>query len=434
MPKEIEIIPTYFDHVLSNKYPVNIIVGGRASGKTFFMEQLTAINLNNCKGYKLLVVEDVETNIGAGVKDGIQERIDEFGHEQFYKSTKIPPEISHNITNNNVIFKGYHSEKQQKQVKSLNEVTAAWYEEGENITFNQFKALRMQLRGGDPKDRQLFITMNPINPDSYINNTFFKTKPDEVFETFEDGRPKVFVKNINVELVDKEVIIPCLVVVTTHWDNPYLTDEQRADIEDLKNTDIDLWHMLAEGKFIYPKGALLTKRNDYSLSKFIIEQAARLTAVVDTASSGSDSATLAIYAKVDEEHHYLIDCIKDDNDADQVIPRMTTMINKYKPQKVYIEKNHEGLYYESEIKRGISKGILVSKFHSSENKHEKILGQSGRMVEHLYIRDDADREYKSFVSEMYSYNKDKKKNDHDDCIDNVAMYFKHGNKTGMKFG
>jgi hypothetical protein len=29
-----------------------------------------------------------------------------------------------------------------------------------------------------------------------------------------------------------------------------------------------------------------------------------------------------------------------------------------------------------------------------------------------------------------AYNKDEKKNSHDDCIDNVAMYFKHGNKKG----
>lgn len=224
-----------------------------------------------------------------------------------------------------------------------------------------------------------------------------------------------------------------MVVISTHHDNPYLTHEQRASIESLKDTDLDKWMQLAEARFIYPKGALLTRRNHYSLNKLDLNQAARITAIVDTASSGTDSATLGIYAEYDTEHHYLIDSVKDPDDAKKVIPRMITMINKYQPQKVMVEKNHEGLYYESEIKKGITNNVLVTKFHSSENKHEKILGQSGRMIEHLYIRDDGNREYNEFIYEMYGYNKDKKKNKHDDCIDNVAMYFKHGSNRGVSF-
>lgn len=253
--REIEILPIYYDYILTTNYPVNIMVGGRNSGKSFFMEQLAAINMHNKKDYKLLVIEDVETNIGEGVKNGIEERIGDLGYESLYKSTKQPACISH-TNGNNTIFKGYHSEKQQKQVKSLNEVTAAWYEEAENITYDQFKALRMQLRGGDPKDRQLFLTMNPINPDSFINEYFFQQEPDEVIEWFADGRPKVFIKNINVDMdmggQIVQVIIPCMVVVSVHWDNRHLTNEQRADIEELKYSNLDQYEMLAEGKFIRP--------------------------------------------------------------------------------------------------------------------------------------------------------------------------------------
>lgn len=222
------------------------------------MEQNATIKMHNSKDYKLLVIEDVEVNIGAGVKDGIESRIDEFEYNPVFRSTVTPPSIKH-VNGNNTIFKGYHSKEQQKQVKSLNEVTAVWYEEAENITYDQFKALRMQLRGGSPDDRQLFLTMNPINEDGYVCHQFFKTDPDEVFERFPDGRPKVFVKNIKVELENNGIVeiidIPCMVVVTTHWDNPYLTNEQRADIEELKYTDKDQYMMLAEGKFVKGQGA-----------------------------------------------------------------------------------------------------------------------------------------------------------------------------------
>ena len=252
---EVDIISIYYDYVLTQNYPVNILVGGRNSGKSFFMEQFANYKLHNSKKYKLLVVEDVEVNIGAGVKDGILERADEFGLGEYVAGTKVPPEITHKLTGNSVIFKGYHSTAQQKQVKSLNEVTAAWYEEGENITYEQFKALRMQLRGGEPNDRQLFITMNPINEAGFINQYFFKQDPDEVFERFDDGRPKVFVKNITVEVDDNTITIPCMVIVTTYKDNPYLTHEQIADIEEYKYTNPDLYKMLAEGKFVKGSGA-----------------------------------------------------------------------------------------------------------------------------------------------------------------------------------
>lgn len=287
MTKEIEIIPIYYDYVLTTNYPVYVLVGGRNSGKSYFMEQLAVINMNNNKNYKLLVIEDVEVNIGAGVKDGIESRIDDFGYEGLFNSTKQPPEIKHIATNSGVIFKGYHSKEQQKQVKSLNEVTAAWYEEAENITYDQFKALRMQLRGNNDENRKLFLTMNPINEDGFICKYFFQTDPDEVIEKFSDGRPKVFVKKIKVELDNngktETMEISCMVIVTTHWDNPYLTKEQRADIEELKYTDTDQYAMLAEGKFVKGQGAYFHEfeKHIHVIEPYMIPQDHRRYRVLD---------------------------------------------------------------------------------------------------------------------------------------------------------
>lgn len=270
--REIEIIPLYYKYVLGSNYPVVVLVGGRNSGKSYFMEQLAAINTHNNAKYKLLVIEDVETNIGEGVKAGIEQRIEEFGYDSIYSSTKVPPEIKHKVNGNNVIFKGYHSDAQQKQVKSLNEVTAAWYEEAENITYDQFKSLRMQLRGGDAKDRQLFLTLNPVNENSFVNHYYFQEPPDEVFESFADGRPKVFVKNITVDIEEEVINIPCLVVVSVHWDNPYLTKEQRADIEEYLTTDPEKYAMLAEGKFVKPTGTYFKEftRQTHVIEPFVI--------------------------------------------------------------------------------------------------------------------------------------------------------------------
>ncbi len=268
---KIDILPLFFDYCIDKKYPITVLVGGRNSGKSFFMEQLATINLHNNDNYKMLVVEDVETNIGEGVKNGIENRIDEFHLQPLFKSVKVPAEIKH-LNGNNVIFRGYHSEAQQKQVKSLNEITAIWYEEAENITYQQFKALRMQLRGGNKQDRQLFLSLNPINPDGFVANYFFYEQPTKVFERFEDGRPKVFERTVKVEIDKKTIEVPCIVVCTTYKDNPYLTDEQRADIEELKDYDEDKYEMLANCKFVKSQGAFFKEfqRGIHTCEPFII--------------------------------------------------------------------------------------------------------------------------------------------------------------------
>lgn len=255
--KNIEILPLYYDYILSTDYDIYILVGGRASGKSYFLEQLTNINLNNKNNYVMLVIEDLDTNIGAGTKDGILARRSDFGIDNYIKSVKIPPELTY-ANGNKVLFKGYRTEDQQKSVKSLNGITAVWYEERQNITAEQFSGLRMQLRGGSPQDRKLYLTLNPVNSDGYINQIFFDgftPKKSQVFEWFEDGRPKVFERPIESTVDGETAVIKCLVIVSTYRDNPYLTTAQKADIEALKNTDPEMWDMLANGKFVKPAGA-----------------------------------------------------------------------------------------------------------------------------------------------------------------------------------
>lgn len=433
--KTVKVTPFYHDNVLVAPHDVVVQLGGRFSGKSQNDQVRLVGNLANKENYKLLVIEDLETGMADGFHAGLRDRIEEFEHEPAYNPRTRNAYIRNLLNGNQVLFKGFKSDQQKSNVKKLSAITEIVVEEGDWVTFSDLMAFVQQLRGGDPQDRKVTILMNPVNPDCYVNQELILKPADIVYEYFPGTkRPKVFQRDIKVNMTidgeEKETAISILVVISVHWDNPFLNDLQRASVESMKHSDPDGYAQLAEAKFIYPKGALLSSRNYFSFSRLDIMQAARITAIIDTASSGTNSATLGIYAEFDEEHHYLIDALKDPDDAKKVIPRFITMINKWKPQKVMIEKNHEGLYYESEVKRGVPKSILVEKFHSSENKHEKILGQSGRMINHLYIRDDGSREYDLFIAEAYGYNRDKKKNKVDDCIDNMAMYFKHGD-TGM---
>jgi phage terminase large subunit len=178
--------------------------------------------------------------------------------------TKAPPEIRNERNKNIVIFSGYASDQQKKAVKAIDQVTEILVEEGEWLVYDDFIALLHQLRGGEVEDRRLNILMNPVNPDCFVNAMFIETEPDKVIEYFPDRkRPKVFEKNIETTFTYQDETITditkVLICLSTHHDNPYLTIDQRATIEKLKETDPDKYLQLGEARFIRSSGCFFSE-------------------------------------------------------------------------------------------------------------------------------------------------------------------------------
>lgn len=255
----IEVSPFYHDYVLDKPYKVVIQVGGRFSSKSYNSAVEQVANLANKKNYKLLIIEDLDAGLSQGYYAGLVDKIDKFGHDKAYSCTRSPVRIYNKINKNEVLFSGFASEQQKKSVKAIDQVTAILVEEGEWLTYDDFIKLLHQLRGGRQEDRKLTIIMNPVNPDCFVNETFIETKPDRVIAHFEGtNRPKVFEKDIvtEFEFEGKTItdVTTVLVALSTHHDNPYLTIDQRASIENLRVTDPDAYLQLGEARFIRSKG------------------------------------------------------------------------------------------------------------------------------------------------------------------------------------
>lgn len=263
--KEIKVTPHYYDHVLTQNYQVIIQVGGRFSGKSHNEEIRLVSNLGSKKDYKLLVIEDLETGMADGFHSGLYSRIRDFEHEDAYTPQSRVAHIKNTVNGNEALFRGYATEQQRLNVKKMVEITEILVEEGEWMDYESFIGLLQQLRGGEEVDRRLTILMNPVNPDCFVNSMFIETQPDVVKLRFKDGRPKVFEKHIKTkfELNGKEIeqTVVVLVVLSTHYDNPYLTLSQRASIEQLRDTDPELYMQLGEAKFIRPAGTYFKEFN-----------------------------------------------------------------------------------------------------------------------------------------------------------------------------
>ena len=260
MNKDIKVTPFYFDNVLAQKYKVIIQVGGRFSSKSYNSEIEMAMNLGSKPNYKLLVIEDLDGGLTKGYYAGLKHKIELFEHDTAYSMIKSPVQITNMINGNMALFSGYASDQQKKAVKAIDQVTEIVVEEGEWLTYDDFIALMHQLRGGNSEDRRLSVLMNPVNPDCFVNQMFIETQPDKVLKYFPNSkRPKVFEKNIettfeyNGETITD--ITKVLIVLSTHHDNPYLTIDQRASIEKLKETDAELYLQLGEARFVKPRGA-----------------------------------------------------------------------------------------------------------------------------------------------------------------------------------
>jgi phage terminase large subunit len=290
MRKEVEVklTPLYFDRVYNQPYKVIIQVGGRFSSKSYNSEIEMALRLYDKPNYKLLVIEDLEGGLTKGYYAGLKHKIELLQHDSIYNMTKSPVQMTNTVNNNVVLFSGYATDQQKKSVKAIDQVTEIVVEEGEWLTYDDFVALLHQLRGGNPEDRRLNILMNPVNPNCFVNEMFIETTPDKVIEYFPNSnRPKIFEKNIEstFEYQGKTITdyTKVLIVLSTHHDNPYLTIDQRASIEKLKETDPDLYLQLGEARFIQSQGAYFPefKREIHVIEPFIIPPHWRRYRVLD---------------------------------------------------------------------------------------------------------------------------------------------------------
>ena len=257
--KRIKLTPLYKKYVYSAGYDAVVEIGGRYSGKSYNSQIEEAANLANKQDYKLLIIQDLDKGGSDGYYAGLVDKIAQFEHTPAYNITTSSTKITNTINGNSVLFRGYKTDQQKKDVKNIDQVTKIIVEEGEWMTFDDFLALIQQLRGKVEEDRRLDILLNPVNEYCFVNTEIIQKPPDKVFEYFPNSnRPKVFEKIISTHYQedgkDKNIEIKILVVLSTHYDNPHLTGVQRAAIEVYRTTDPDKYKQLGEARFIKSGG------------------------------------------------------------------------------------------------------------------------------------------------------------------------------------
>ena len=215
----------------------NVFYGGAGSGKSVFVAQRYIYRLLTERGRNLLCIRKVDKSNRDSTFALLKQVIIQWGLQGQFHFTQSPMVITCLWNGNQVIFRGLDDVEKIKSITFVSgPLTDIWVEEASEITEADDLQLRMRLRGTAPVAKQITYTFNPIIATHWLKGRFFD---------FPLSRDRASVLR------------------TTYKDNAWLDLDDRAEIESLKDQDIDFYRVYALGEW----GVL----GDTIFSNFVIE-------------------------------------------------------------------------------------------------------------------------------------------------------------------
>lgn len=227
-----------------------LLYGSRDSAKSYFAAQKVIIDTMSKPYSRYILLRKIYADIKDSQFQTIKDIISSYGLIDYFTITENPLKITFKPNGNYILARGLDKDYKMKSIK---DPTGIWYEEMNEIAFNDFLKSTSSLRGGVIQE---IATFNPEMEDSWITNYFFP--PKESYEK-EDGN------FITVPSIRKDTTI----LHTTYKDNQFVTEQSIELLESFKQVDyhyyriytLGLWGGALEG-LIYDKWDIVEKFPD----------------------------------------------------------------------------------------------------------------------------------------------------------------------------
>lgn len=233
--EEINIPKSGFNDIylplLSDENRRLILYGGRGSAKSAFAAQYIIMDLLKRPYTKWIAIRKIFADIKDSQFATLKWVIQHWKLEDLFHVTQSPMEITCKKNGNKVIFRGL--DKPHK-TKSIQNPTCAWFEEGNEISLEEYTKTATSLRGPRGCKIREMITFNPENEDDWINEYFFP--PKEMYET-SDGLYHY------IESIKKNTTI----LHTTYKDNKWMTKDLADKLEELKDQEENYYKVYTLG-------------------------------------------------------------------------------------------------------------------------------------------------------------------------------------------
>ena len=202
--------------------------GGRDSAKSYFAAQKVIIDTMRKPYSRFILVRKVYSDIKDSQFQTIKDIVAAYGLMDHFHFTENPLRITFKRNGNMILARGLDKEHKTKSIK---DPTGVWYEEANEIGFNDFLKTSTSLRGGILQE---IATFNPEMETEWINSYFFPPK-----QTYEkaDGNFH-FVNSIRSDST---------ILHTTYRDNAYVTPQSAELLESFKQVDENYYNIYTLG-------------------------------------------------------------------------------------------------------------------------------------------------------------------------------------------
>lgn len=219
--KEKVFLPCYQPYVEDYTYRYNIYYGGRGSGKTHFVISKLLI-----KGLKekrmILLMRKTATSLKYSVWKELNEAVDRFGLRRYFDFHVSDYSATCKITG--TVFKCLGLDEAEK-IKGFSNVSDCLLEEATEFNETDFDLIDGTIRSIDYNlPLQAYLLFNPIAKTNWVYKRW----------GFDTG------------------IVPhnTFILKTTYLDNPYLSQDYIARMENMRLTNPTRWEVEALGKFV----------------------------------------------------------------------------------------------------------------------------------------------------------------------------------------
>lgn len=230
-----------------------VVYGSRDSGKSDFVAQWFIIKALQPEFFRGLLVRKYYASIKNSQWQTILDYIDYWDLKPYFKVTENPLKITSKLSNNTISAVGL--DKPDKSI-GMKDPTCAWYEEADQISLDAYLYTSRSLRSSFTNNIVEWFTFNPRNENCWLNSYFFP--PKQTYER-DDGN-FTFVDSIRDDTI---------ILHTFYKFNRFCPYIRRADLEDLKNIDLNYYRVHALGLWggtmkglIYPEFTIVDEFPD----------------------------------------------------------------------------------------------------------------------------------------------------------------------------
>lgn len=201
--------PVYIPYFNKPQF-LQIFFGGSSSGKSFFITD--KIVVDTLSGVNWLCCRNVGKTIRNSIFNEIMKSISNMGVREYFKVNKTDMVITCTLNDKQILFCGLDDPEKVKSITPQNGVLERIFiEEATEVKREAYMQLKKRLRGMSNKSKHIIMAFNPILRSHWIYKEFFGGWQDDK-TVYEDDKT--------------------LIVKTTYKDNVFLTDEDRALLED----------------------------------------------------------------------------------------------------------------------------------------------------------------------------------------------------------